>query len=165
MIKRMILNNIRLRLLTPRLIQPIIYRQLPTFTKFQRFYSISTEGELIDGKIDQITDSQYNQISDEYLELMSDALEDLNENYEQIESELNHGVLTITAPPNGVYVINKQPPNKQIWLSSPVSGPKRFDLIQGEWRTLRDGSLLTKIVQEEISEAIGKKFEFDEIDS
>ena len=27
----------------------------------------------------------------------------------------------------GTYVINKQSPNRQIWLSSPVSGPKRYD--------------------------------------
>uniref|UniRef100_A0A914RUA2 Frataxin n=1 Tax=Parascaris equorum TaxID=6256 RepID=A0A914RUA2_PAREQ len=25
----------------------------------------------------------------------------------------------------GTYVINKQTPNRQIWLSSPISGPKR----------------------------------------
>ena len=32
-------------------------------------------------------------------------------------------------PPKGTYVLNKQPPNKQIWLSSPVSGPKRYDWV------------------------------------
>lgn len=26
-------------------------------------------------------------------------------------------------------MLNKQPPNRQIWLSSPVSGPKRFDWV------------------------------------
>lgn len=29
------------------------------------------------------------------------------------------GVLTLKLGSNGTYVINKQPPNKQIWLSSP----------------------------------------------
>jgi frataxin len=29
------------------------------------------------------------------------------------------GVLTLKLGANGTYVINKQPPNKQIWLSSP----------------------------------------------
>lgn len=29
----------------------------------------------------------------------------------------------------GTYVLNKQPPNKQIWLSSPISGPKRYDWV------------------------------------
>lgn len=43
--------------------------------------------------------------------------------------KLQAGVLTIVFPPRGTYVLNKQPPNKQIWLSSPVSGPKRYDYV------------------------------------
>lgn len=31
------------------------------------------------------------------------------------------GVLTLKLGDKGTYVINKQPPNKQIWLSSPIS--------------------------------------------
>ena len=37
------------------------------------------------------------------------------------------GVLNLTLPPYGTYVLNKQPPNLQIWMSSPVSGPTRFE--------------------------------------
>jgi frataxin len=61
------------------------------------------------------------------------------------------------------YVLNKQPPNKQIWLSSPISGPKRFDWVvaqegmdfkegsgQGDWVYLRDGSSLTEILRKEL---------------
>ena len=60
-------------------------------------------------------------------------------------------------------MINKQPPNKQIWLSSPVSGPKRFDWVvlgegmhqkegcgSGEWVYLRDGSTLSDLVRREM---------------
>lgn len=72
----------------------------------------------------------------------------------------NHqqGVMTIVLPPHGTYVLNKQPPNKQIWLSAPVSGPKRYDWVvkgntaetqRGEWVYLRDGSTLTALVREE----------------
>lgn len=60
-------------------------------------------------------------------------------------------------PPAGTWVINKQPPNKQIWLSSPLSGPKRYDFVSlesgesnGEWVYLRDGSTMTKLLLEEI---------------
>ena len=33
------------------------------------------------------------------------------------------------------YVLNKQAPNKQLWLSSPFSGPQRYeyDLISKQW--------------------------------
>lgn len=35
---------------------------------------------------------------------------------------LQSGVLTVKLPyGHGTYVVNKQPPNKQIWLSSPTS--------------------------------------------
>ena len=57
-------------------------------------------------------------------------------------------------------MLNKQPPNKQIWLSSPLSGPKRFDWTiqgegmnykegsgEGEWIYIRDGSSLEEILK------------------
>jgi len=65
-------------------------------------------------------------------------------------------------------VLNKQPPNKQIWLSSPISGPKRFDWVvaqesmnfkegsgQGDWVYLRDGSSLTDIIRKELGVDVG----------
>lgn len=52
-------------------------------------------------------------------------------------------------PPNGTYVVNKQPPNKQIWLSSPLSGPKRYDYVDGKWTYLRDNSTLGQLLKDE----------------
>lgn len=73
------------------------------------------------------------------------------------------GVLTLKFPPIGTYVINKQPPNKQIWLSSPISGPKRYDWVvlgegqnekegggRGDWIYLRDGSSLIDVMTKEV---------------
>jgi frataxin len=64
--------------------------------------------------------------------------------------------------PQGTYVINKQPPNKQIWLSSPTSGPKRYDYVvtsEGQdskqdtatagWVYLRDGTYLNELLHKE----------------
>lgn len=70
-------------------------------------------------------------------------------------NESQAGVLTLTFPPHGTYVLNKQPPNKQIWLSSPVSGPKRYDYVRLpdgrlDWVYLRDGSLLTGLLNGEL---------------
>ena len=51
-------------------------------------------------------------------------------------------------------MINKQPPSRQIWFSSPVSGPKRFDYVQAskgkDWVYLRDGTVLRDLVEEEL---------------
>jgi frataxin len=74
------------------------------------------------------------------------------------------GVLTLAFPPAGTYVLNKQPPNKQIWLSSPISGPKRYDWVlegdkqhekegtgsEGRWVYLRDGSTLNVLLKKEV---------------
>jgi len=70
--------------------------------------------------------------------------------------------MNITICDLGTYVINKQPPNKQIWLSSPTSGPKRFDWVviregqdqkqgtaRADWIYLRDGSSLTEVLRQE----------------
>jgi len=44
------------------------------------------------------------------------------------------GVMTLQVPPHGTFVINKQPPNQQIWISSPLSGPARFGYSpEGVW--------------------------------
>lgn len=130
-----------------------------------RSYSISTTGEYVESKIDDISLSQYNSISNEYLETMADELEALSEDYPEVDAELTQGVLTLTVPPNGTYVINKQPPNKQIWLSSPISGPKRYDLIGGRWITLRDNTSLTELIEEEISLALETDFSFEGLEN
>lgn len=131
----------------------------------RRFYAISTDGKDVSDQIDQINDLEYNKISNEYLETMSEEIEALSEETPDIDIELTQGVLTLTLPPNGTYVINRQPPNKQIWLSSPISGPKRYDLIGGRWVTLRDGSSLTDLLEEEISQALGTEFHFEGLEA
>jgi frataxin len=73
------------------------------------------------------------------------------------------GVATIDVHGKGTYVINKQPPNKQIWLSSPLSGPKRYDWVvsgesmhqkegagEGSWVYLRDQSTLDEVLLKEL---------------
>ena len=73
------------------------------------------------------------------------------------------GILQLTVPGKGTYVLNKQPANKQIWLSSPVSGPKRYDWVVmgeaqyqkedggvGDWIYMRDSSSLTDLLRKEL---------------
>ncbi|KAB8300981.1 hypothetical protein EYC80_002905 [Monilinia laxa] len=111
----------------------------------------------------ELTQSQYNELSDEYMDTIVEKLEELQEEREDVDVEYSAGVLTLTFPPVGTYVINKQPPNKQIWLSSPTSGPKRYDFVitsegqnskegtgSGEWIYLRDGSSLNELLLNEV---------------
>ena len=62
-------------------------------------------------------------------------------------------MLTVIYPPHGTYVINKQGPSRQIWLSSPISGPKRFDFVGGStWIYRRDGkvTVLRDLLKQEL---------------
>lgn len=68
---------------------------------------------------------------------------------------LQQGVLTVRLGSHGTYVINKQTPNRQIWLSSPVSGPFRFDYHEGKWVYSRDGHELLQQLQQELQGLLG----------
>ncbi|QSZ31802.1 hypothetical protein DSL72_001371 [Monilinia vaccinii-corymbosi] len=110
-----------------------------------------------------LTQKQYNELSEEYMNTIVEKLEELQEERHDVDVEYSAGVLTLKFPPIGTYVINKQPPNKQIWLSSPTSGPKRYDFVitsegqdskegtgSGEWIYLRDGSSLNELLLNEV---------------
>lgn len=74
----------------------------------------------------------------------------------------------------GTYVINRQSPNKQIWLSSPISGPKRYDFVvitagsktgngtKGYW-LYKDDVTLHDLLQKEISAMVKGPVEFLEL--
>jgi frataxin len=65
-------------------------------------------------------------------------------------------VLTVKLGVHGTYVINKQTPNRQIWLSSPLSGPFRYDWHEGRWVYRRDGRELLSQLQQELAQLLGR---------
>jgi len=73
------------------------------------------------------------------------------------------GVCEIKLGRYGCYVINKQTPNKQIWWSSPVSGPKRFnyDMAARSWRNTRDGGSLLTLLESELTALLGVPVTFE----
>ncbi|KAI4245388.1 MAG: hypothetical protein L6R42_010187 [Xanthoria sp. 1 TBL-2021] len=76
-----------------------------------------------------ISIDQYHRLADRYIDTLVSKLEELQEQRRDVDCEYSAGVLNLEFPPAGTYVFNKQPPNKQIWLSSPISGPKRYDYV------------------------------------
>jgi len=104
--------------------------------------------------------SQYHEVADKTMDHLLENLEELDEveRLEGYDVEFHSGVLTLNLGPHGTYVVNKQPPNKQIWLSSPFSGPKRYDYIEDEdeWVYLRDGQTLHGLLSDELSTALGR---------
>ncbi|XP_072007417.1 frataxin, mitochondrial [Engystomops pustulosus] len=100
-----------------------------------------------------------------YERLAADTLYSLAEFFEDLADQsftpsdydvsFGNGVLTVKVGGNiGTYVINKQTPNKQIWLSSPTSGPKRYDWTGKSWVYSHDGVSLHKLLEKELSLAL-----------
>ncbi|KAF8414022.1 hypothetical protein HHK36_002021 [Tetracentron sinense] len=67
-------------------------------------------------------------------------------------------VLTLKLGNLGTYVLNKQTPNRQIWLSSPVSGPSRFDwdISSQTWVYRRTKANLLQLFERELEQLCGK---------
>lgn len=141
-------------------------------------------------------DSEYHTVADEALEEIQDAVEmaiedhcdeimaahnnsddDSSDNNDDDDDEpeivFASGVLTMSLPPHGTWVLNKQTPNQQIWWSSPLSGPRRYEYDGDEWVYTRAGEeegasaagssggtlTLTRAVREEFEEVYGIRLE------
>ena len=96
-----------------------------------------------------VSQNEYETAADSTLEKLSDYFDQIADSYpvsDQFDVSHAMGVLTVNVSKSvgenmrtknlvvinfpGTYVINKQSPNKQIWLSSPMSGPKRYNLAE-----------------------------------
>lgn len=74
---------------------------------------------------------------------------------EEADLEFGQGVMTLKLGGPGTYVINKQAPNREIWMSSPVSGPVRYAHDGKRWIYRRDGHLLHDRLEKELSHLLG----------
>ncbi|XP_077943226.1 frataxin, mitochondrial [Gasterosteus aculeatus] len=105
--------------------------------------------------ISELSEGAYDELAEETLDALSDYLEDLADSpFTEADYDVvfSSGVLTVKlGGDHGTYVINKQTPNRQIWLSSPSSGPKRYDLMGGRWVYAHDGMSLHQLLAKELS--------------
>lgn len=97
---------------------------------------------------------EYLAIANEMLESIFEAVLDAGEKNafgEEFDAELSQGVLRIALGESGDYVINTQTPNRQIWLSSPTSGPWRFDweAQRSEWVSTKGSQQLKTLLEQE----------------
>ena len=92
----------------------------------------------------------YVALADECLDTILEKADELSDERDDVEAELSSGVLTLKIAGAGTWVINKQVPNRQLWLSSPVSGPCRYEYVEGTWTHTRDGSSLSELLEREL---------------
>ncbi|MSP50227.1 MAG: iron donor protein CyaY [Alphaproteobacteria bacterium] len=85
---------------------------------------------------------------------------------DHLDIDLEGGVLTIRLDAGGVYVVNKQAPNRQIWLASPASGAWHFDFREGpgkagRWVATKGGRSLADLLSNELAAASGVTLTLD----
>ncbi|RMZ53064.1 hypothetical protein APUTEX25_001183, partial [Auxenochlorella protothecoides] len=106
--------------------------------------------------VTELTEKDFHVVCESTLEELQDKLDAFVEDNDlDGDVEYSQGVLTLRLGTKGTYVINKQAPNHQIWSSSPVSGPVRYDYIDGRWVYRRDGHDLLERLETEVKELTG----------
>ena len=79
---------------------------------------------------------------------------------EALEVDLEAGILTITCPGETRVIVNRQTPNREIWVAA-RSGGFHFRWREGEWRDTRSGdelfASLARILAAQCGENIGWK--------
>lgn len=114
-----------------------------------------------------LDETAYERLAEETLDALAEFFEDLADKpytLEDYDVSFGGGVLTIKLGGDlGTYVINKQTPNKQIWLSSPSSGPKRYDWTGKNWVYSHDGMSLHELLARELTEAFNTKLDLSSL--
>jgi len=93
--------------------------------------------------------------------LLSDLAERIEAAAESLEVDLINGILTIETEDGRSFVLNKHGPNRQIWLSSPISGAAHFDAVGERWIATRGGGDLMAILSADLSAATGLPVSLD----
>lgn len=95
-------------------------------------------------------------------------LEALEDDHEGIEANFSDGVLSVAVAGHGTWVVNKQAPSRQLWWSSPLSGPLRFDLVSNDdpearvWHNGRRDVELNALLRTEMDATLGVEVEVPE---
>ncbi len=95
-----------------------------------------------------LTDTEFAQEVSKILNFIADKVEDQDIGG-LIDVDLNGDILTLTND-KGVFVINKQSVTKEIWLSSPISGPYHFAKDDKYWRS-KNNKELFNILESELN--------------
>ena len=76
----------------------------------------------------------------------------------ELEADLESGILTITCPDASRIIVNRQTPNREIWVAA-RSGGFHFAQREGAWRDTRGGeelfASLARIVEHQSGVRVG----------
>jgi len=79
---------------------------------------------------------------------------------EALDVDLESGILTVTCPDASRVIVNRQTPNREIWVAA-RSGGFHFRFADGEWRDTRTGDELFASLQRIVASQSGEKIAFE----
>jgi CyaY protein len=97
-----------------------------------------------------MTESDFHRAVDAALARIEASLE----REETLDTDLEGGVLTITCPDASRIIVNRQTPNREIWVAA-RSGGFHFASREGAWRDTRSGeelfASLARLIEQQAS--------------
>ena len=84
-----------------------------------------------------MTESDFHSAVDAVLARIESAVE----GHDELDSDLEAGILTVECPDRSRVIVNRQTPNREIWVAA-RSGGFHFAWREGEWRDTRSGDEL-----------------------
>ena len=116
-----------------------LHREHQTFGQTMRRHLATSNSS---SEESNIAEADFEDLAEALLSGLENALDKASPVLNPEEVSNAYGVLTLDLGKRGTWVINKQTPNKQIWWSSPLSGPRRFafNLADKKWHWTRDPS-------------------------
>lgn len=84
-----------------------------------------------------MNESDFHRAVDAVLAQVESAVERIDE----LEVDLESGILTVTCPDGSRVIVNRQTPNREIWVAA-RSGGFHFSQREGAWRDTRSGDEL-----------------------
>ncbi|KAI8007321.1 hypothetical protein LOK49_LG07G02353 [Camellia lanceoleosa] len=107
-----------------------------------------------------VQEDEFHKLADSTIHDLLEKLEEYGDSVDIDGFDIDYGnqVLTVKLGTLGTYVLNKQTPNRQIWLSSPVSGSSRFDWDQDArtWVYRRTKANLVEVSKNELEHLCGQ---------
>jgi CyaY protein len=103
-----------------------------------------------------MTESEFHRAVDAVLARIETSVE----NEEGLDVDLESGILTVTCPDATRVIVNRQTPNREIWVAA-RSGGFHFSFRDGQWRDTRSGdelfASLARVIESQAGVRVGWK--------
>ena len=103
-----------------------------------------------------MTESEFHGAVDAILSRVEASLE----GEDDLDVDLESGILTITCADDTKIIVNRQTPNREIWVAA-RSGGFHFVAREGQWRDTRSGDELFASLARIVASQGGEEVDFD----